>query len=76
MLEMGNKVYEEQKCFTKRLLKGSEETIKLYNEWYLIADRLYDKLPFRKIKIPNSQDDQEHAMNRIRDFLNMNVNVR
>ncbi|MBN1299348.1 MAG: hypothetical protein JW997_06660 [Actinobacteria bacterium] len=53
------------------MLKGSEATIKFFTEWSLIADKLYDKFPFRKIRIPNPQDNWELAMDKIRDFLDI-----
>ncbi|WP_022665738.1 hypothetical protein [Desulfospira joergensenii] len=70
--QWGNAVYERQTWFTHRSLKGSNATHTFFNEWVSMAERLYEGLPFRKIKIQNPQADWERTMGTIRDFLKMN----
>ena len=69
--EWGNNVYERQKWFTNRLL-NSKAMARFFNEWASIADRLYERFPFRKIKIQDPQVYWEHTMGSIRDFLEIN----
>lgn len=66
--QWGNHVYERQQWFTTRLL-NSKAMARFFNEWASIADRLYERFPFRKIKIQDPQVDWEHTMGSIRDFL-------
>ena len=67
----GNELYERQKWFTSRSLKGKDAIVRFFSEWTAISDRLYDEVPFRKIKIVNPQSDWENAMGRIYDFLKL-----
>lgn len=66
--EWGNKVYEQQKWFKNRML-DSKEMDRFFSEWASIAEILYGRFPFRKIKIQDPQIDWEHSMGSIRDFL-------
>ena len=66
--EWGNKVYEQQKWFTDRSL-NSKSMARFFDEWASIADRLYERFPFRKIKIQDPQIDWENTNASIRDFL-------
>ena len=70
--EWGNTVYERQKWFTKRSL-NSKEMARFFNEWAIIADKLYERSSFRKIKIEDPQVDWEHAIDSIRDFLEVYI---
>jgi len=67
--QWGNEVYEQQRWFTNRMLKGPEAMVKFFNEWTSIANRLYEELPFRKAKIQNPNADWDTTMSRIRHFL-------
>ena len=66
--EWANSVWEQQQWFTDRALY-SESMARFFNEWAAIADRLYERFPFRKIRIQDPQIDWENANGRIRDFL-------
>ena len=66
--EWGNNVYEQQKWFTDRSL-NSKSMARFFNEWVSIADRLYERFPFRKIKIQDPHIDWENTNRSIRDFL-------
>jgi len=70
--QWGNDVYERQKWFTNRLLNSKAIPL-FFNEWASIADRLYERLPFRKIKIRDPQVDWEHTLSSIRKFLDINL---
>ena len=67
--QWGNEVYEEQRWFTNRMLKGPEAMVKFFNEWTSIANRLYEELPFRKTKIQDPNADWDTTMSRMRHFL-------
>lgn len=66
--EWGNKVYVQQKWFTSRLL-DSKAMPRFFNEWASIADKLYERFPFRKIKMQDPQVDWERSIGSIKDFL-------
>lgn len=63
--------FEQQKWLTDRGLKGLEGGIKLLEEWALVAERLYDRVPFPKIKIRNPHADWDLAMQQMREFLDL-----
>jgi len=67
--QWGNEVYERQAWFTSRSLKGQYAVVRFFNEWTSLADRLYEEIPFRKIKIVNPQANWETTMHRIEGFL-------
>ena len=66
--EWGNNVYEQQKWFTDRSL-NAKSIARFFNEWALLANRLYEEFPFRKIRIQDPQINWENTNVRIRDFL-------
>jgi thymidylate kinase len=70
--EWGNNVYVQQKWFTDRSLNASAMA-QFFNEWASIADRLFDKFPYRKLRIPDPQFDWEVTYGRIKDFLEVNA---
>lgn len=67
--QWGNEIYEQQRWFTNRSLKGPEAMVKFFNEWTSIANRLYEELPFRKTKIQNPHADWDMTISKIRYFL-------
>jgi len=69
--EWGNHMYEQQKWFTDRLL-DSKAMASFFMEWTSLADKLYEKFPFRKIRIQDPQNDWENTNRRIRDLLKIN----
>jgi len=70
--QWGNEIYEQQKWFTYRSAKGPDAIYEFFNEWASIADKLYEELPFRKIKIQDPQINWSQAIDCIRVFLNIN----
>jgi hypothetical protein len=68
---LGNDLYERQKWFTSRSLRGKAAIVRFFTEWASISDKLYEEVPFRKIKIVNPQANWETAMCRIHDFLKL-----
>jgi len=68
--QWGNDVYEQQKWFTNRLL-NSKSITRFFKEWTSIADRLYERSPYRKVKIKDPQVDWQQTIDSIRDFLKL-----
>jgi thymidylate kinase len=64
-------ILEQQKWATDRGLKGREMWFRFFEEWDLVAERLYDRLTFPKIKIRNPHSDWDMAMRRIREFVGL-----
>jgi len=64
-------VVEQQKWSIDRGLKGREAWFKFFSEWALVAERLYDRLTFPKIKVQNPHSDWDLAMRKIREFLEL-----
>ena len=60
---------EPQEWFTRRDLTGFEGTIKFFEEWTQIAEELYDRLAFPKVKVRNPHADWSLAMQEISNFL-------
>jgi thymidylate kinase len=69
--EWGNSVYEQQRWFTDRSL-NSTAMARFFNEWASIADRLYERFPYRKLRIQDPHTDWENTNSCIRDFLEAN----
>jgi thymidylate kinase len=69
--EWGNDVYEQQKWFRDRSLNSKAMAV-FFKEWASIADRLYERFPYRKIRIQDPQIDWGDSNSRIRDFLGTN----
>jgi thymidylate kinase len=69
--QWGNDVYDRQHWFTSRSLKCEDAAVRFFNEWASIADRLYEEVPFRKIKVLNPQANWETTLHRIKDFLSL-----
>jgi thymidylate kinase len=63
--------FDAQKWFTDRGLTGSAGMLAFLEDWARVADQLYGKLPFPKIKIRNPQQDWALAMQQIRSFLGL-----
>jgi thymidylate kinase len=70
--EWGNNVYVQQRWFTDRSL-NSQAMTQFFNEWAVIADRLFDRFPYRKLRIPDPQIDWEDTYGSIRAFLDVNI---
>lgn len=70
--EWGNDVYVQQKWFKDRSL-NSQAMAQFFNEWASIADRLFERFPFRKLRILDPQFDWEDTYGSIRDFLEVNI---
>ena len=62
---------EQQKWATDRGLKGREAWFKFFSEWALVAERLYARLTFPKIKVQNPHSDWDLVMRKIREFLEL-----
>ena len=69
--EWGDDVYVQQKWFLDRSL-NSQAMAQFFNEWVLIADRLFERFPYRKLRIPDPQTDWEDTYGSIRAFLEVN----
>jgi hypothetical protein len=69
--QWGNNVYEQQSWFTRRSLKGEDAIVRFFYEWAAISDKLYEEVPFRKIKLVDPQADWEGSMRRIEDVLEL-----
>ena len=50
-------IAQQQQRAKDRGLKGREMWFKFFEEWVLVAERLYNEFPFPKIKIPNPHED-------------------
>jgi thymidylate kinase len=70
--QWGNKVYEQQSWFTSRSLKGEDAIVRFFYEWASISNKLYEEVPFRKIKLVDPQSDWEGSMHRIERVLELN----
>ncbi len=66
--EWGNSVYEQQKWFTDRSL-NSMSMARFFNEWALIAEKLYERFPYRKLRIQDPQINWEKTNRNIRNFI-------
>lgn len=66
-----SKAFDNQKWFTERRLSGLEGMLKFLDEWAVVAEKLYDNLPFPKLKIKNPHEDWQSAMQQMRHFLNL-----
>lgn len=51
---------------------GPEGMIALLEDWAVVAERLYERVPFPKIKIRNPYQDWERALAQARRFLELN----
>jgi thymidylate kinase len=69
--EWGNQIYEQQKWFSNHTLRGSEAFIQFFTEWTVIAERLFECFPFRKIKIPFNHRNWDVVTATIHQFLNV-----
>jgi len=69
--QWGNDVYERQSWFTSRSLKGEDAIVRFFYEWASISDKLYEEVPFHKIKIVDPQADWEGSMHRIEGVLEL-----
>jgi predicted acetyltransferase/thymidylate kinase len=58
-----------QPWFKERELSGFEGLVAFLEDWARLADRLYDQLPFPKVKIRNPHGDWGETMQQIRRFL-------
>jgi thymidylate kinase len=67
----GNQVYEQQSWFTSQDLKGEAGVVKFFFDWSSIADKLFELVPFRKIRLVDPQADWKTSMRRIEDFLQL-----
>lgn len=63
--------FEPQKWFTDRGLKGLEGMMNFLEEWTSVAETLYDRVAFPKIKVRNPHDDWALAAQQMRDFLEL-----
>jgi len=70
--EWGNNVYVQQKWFTDRSL-NSQAMSQFFNDWVIIADHLFERFPYRKLRILDPQIDWEETYGSIRDFLEVNI---
>ncbi len=68
--DWGNAIYEGQQWFTRRSLT-SEAMAKFFEAWMSIAERLFERYPFRKIKIRDPQMDWVKTIGTLRDFLQL-----
>ncbi len=68
--DWGNEIYEQQQWFTRRSLT-SQAMPRFFEEWMPIAERLFERYPFRKIKIQDPQEDWEQTLDSLRDFLHL-----
>lgn len=66
----GNAIYERQEWFTRRSLT-SAAMAKFFEEWTSIAERLFERYPFRKIKIRDPQTNWERSLDDLRAFLEL-----
>ena len=69
--EWGDSVYEQQKWFSDRSL-DSKAITRFFNEWALIADKLFDRYPYRKLRIHNPHIDWGNTNDCIKEFLELN----
>ena len=60
-----------QKWFTDRGLSGIEGMVAFLEEWVSVAETLYERLPFPKVKIRNPYQDWQLAMQKMRAFLDL-----
>lgn len=65
----GNQIYEQQKWFTNHSLMRSEAFVLFFTEWTSIADRLFEILQFRKIKIQFNHSNWDVVNMTIQQFL-------
>jgi DNA polymerase III delta prime subunit len=63
--------FNAQKWFAERRLSGLEGMLKFLDEWACVVEKLYDNLPFPKMKILNPHQDWNRTMQHIRVFLEM-----
>ena len=63
--------FDSQKWFTDHGLSGNAGMIALLEEWAQVTTRLFDQLPFPKIKIRNPHQDWALAMQQIRGFIGL-----
>lgn len=69
--EWGDRVYEQQQWFRARSIKGEEGFIRFFTEWTSLADRLFEILTFRKIKIPVKHENWNPVFRQIQKFLDL-----
>jgi thymidylate kinase len=65
------KAFESTKWFTERDLSGTPGMFAMLEDWSQVAARLYERVPFPKIKIRNPQEDWTLAMQQMRAFLDL-----
>ena len=63
--------FENQKWFTQRGLSGQAGMVALLDEWAGVADGLYERIPFPKLKINDPHLDWSAAMRQMRAFLGL-----
>jgi thymidylate kinase len=63
--------FDNQKWFIKHRVSGLEGMLAFLEEWALVAEKLYDNLPFPKLKIQNPHEDWQSARQQMRHFLNL-----
>ncbi len=62
---------DPQPWMRQRRLSGLEGALAFFDAWAKVADRLYENLPFPKVKIKNPYHDWPSAMQQMREFLGM-----
>ena len=65
------KAFDSTKWFTERDLSGTPGMFAMLEDWSQVTARLYDRVPFPKIKIRNPQEDWTLAMQEMRAFLDL-----
>jgi len=63
--------FDKQKWFTERGLSGLAGMLAFLEEWTQVTERLYDQLPFPKIKIRNPHKNWTLAAQQMREFLGL-----
>ena len=63
--------FDNQIWFTERHLSGLAGLLAFLEEWAVVAENLYENLPFPKIQIVNPQQDWRKAMGQMRQFLGL-----
>jgi deoxyadenosine/deoxycytidine kinase len=70
-MEAAIEVTTKERWFQSRGLGGFDGWVKFFSEWTTVADRLYDRLEFRKHRIHDPHQDWKQAYADMRSFLGL-----